>query len=96
MKLGLPILLAALLLAAATPATARRLQSLHRRQLAEGLDTCTGCLTQEPSKPLPLASDPLSAAAADLSFLVDPITVRKLGPNRPNRQPPTTSNAVPA
>ncbi|KAI3434617.1 hypothetical protein D9Q98_002684 [Chlorella vulgaris] len=74
MKLGLPLLLAALLLAAAAPATARRLQSLHRRQLAEGLDTCTGCLTQEPSKPLPLASDPLSAAAADLSFLVDPIT----------------------
>jgi hypothetical protein len=94
MKLGLPFLLAALLLAAAAPATARRLHDTYRRKLGEALDTCTGCLTQEPSKPLPLASDPLSAAAADLSFLVDPITVRKLV--GPNRQPPTTSNAVPA
>lgn len=77
-------LLLAVLLLTSGGATARRLrrddfaEARPHRQLLErrsALETCTGCLTKEPSKPLPQPSDELSAAAADLSWLVDPIRV---------------------
>lgn len=79
LKLGLPLLLTAVLLLLAAPdAAAARRRNMQGRQLLAEFDTCTGCLSAVPSKPLPLASDTLSAAAADLAWLADPITVSRL------------------
>ncbi|KAI3434362.1 hypothetical protein D9Q98_002441, partial [Chlorella vulgaris] len=76
LKLGLPLLLTAVLLLLAAPdAAAARRRNMQGRQLLAEFDTCTGCLSAVPSKPLPLASDTLSAAAADLAWLADPITL---------------------
>jgi hypothetical protein len=84
--LFLALLFAALL--APQGAAARRLQSTNllsslsraRQLLARrsALQVCSNCLGGSPSAPLPLPSDGLAVAAADLSWLADPFNVSGL------------------
>ena len=86
-KLAVAAVLLVALLVAPGAAAARRLRHAgHALQqgphgcalLVErrhALEVCTNCLSLQPSKPLPLPSDGLSAAAADLAWLADPYSV---------------------